>query len=140
MSELPANPVRLSRPLRCLLWCAGALSLLLGIIGIFLPIFPTTPFVLLTAACWAKASPRWRHWLVSQKYVGPMIERWERDRAITPTVRWLALGTISCSVLFSAWLLRALSPWITVAIVVLALTAVAFILYLPVVKPSATRS
>ena len=48
----------LQHTVRLLLWVIGAISLALGVIGIFLPVMPTAPFVLLAAACWAKASPR----------------------------------------------------------------------------------
>lgn len=57
--------------IRYLLIACGGISLLLGIIGIFLPLLPTTPFVLLSAACWAKASPRFHRWLHRHRYFGP---------------------------------------------------------------------
>ncbi len=85
--------------LRALLWLAGAVSLLLGIIGIALPILPTTPFVLLTALCWAKASPRFHHWLYHHRFFGPMVQDWEERRAVPRKAKYLActMMTISCS-------------------------------------------
>ena len=67
---------------RYLLIFYGALSLVLGIIGIFLPFLPTTPFILLTATCWAQASPRFHNWLYHHRYFGPIIQNWENNGAV----------------------------------------------------------
>lgn len=69
--------------------CAGAVALTLGIIGIFLPLLPTTPFILLSAACFARASPRVEQWLVSHKRFGPTILAW-RERGAIPVRAKLA--------------------------------------------------
>lgn len=60
----------------------GSLSLVLGIIGIFVPLLPTTPFLLLTAALYFKASPRLYNWLISQKHLGPYIRNYRENKAI----------------------------------------------------------
>lgn len=84
---------------RALLWTAGAVSLLLAIIGIVTPILPTTPLVLLTAACWAKASPRFHRWLHRHPYFGPMVQDWETRRAVPRKAKYLActMMTVSCT-------------------------------------------
>ena len=51
----------------------GTLFLLLGIIGIFMPILPTTPFLLLTTACYARSSRRFYNWLMNHRLFGPLI-------------------------------------------------------------------
>ena len=58
---------------RYALLMAGFLSLALGTIGIFLPLLPTTPFVLLAAVCFAKASPRFHNWLLQHRTFGPIV-------------------------------------------------------------------
>ncbi|MCP1660654.1 YbaN family protein [Neisseria perflava] len=88
---------------RYFFWTCGAVSLLLGIIGIFLPVLPTTPFVLLTAACWAKASPRFHHWLYHHRYFGSMVQNWEQHRAVPRKAKILAVSMMTLSCLFLFW-------------------------------------
>lgn len=69
--------------LRWLYIILGTISLILGVIGIFLPLLPTTPFLLLTAYLYFKSSPKAYNWLISQKYLGPYIINF-REKKIIP--------------------------------------------------------
>lgn len=80
-----------------LLWTAGAIALILGIIGIVMPVMPTTPFILITAACWGRASPRFHAWLHRHRYFGPMVRDWEERRAIPKRAKYLAWSMMSLS-------------------------------------------
>ena len=74
------------------LWTGlGLIFLLLGGIGVVLPLLPTTPFILLAAACFAKSSPRMHRWLLESELFGPMLRDWEKNRCISYKVKWLAL-------------------------------------------------
>lgn len=87
---------------RPVFWILGAIALILGIVGIFLPVLPTTPFILLAAACWAKASPRFHNRLLAHRHFGPIIKNWEERRAIPRRAKYLAYSmmTLSCIFLF----------------------------------------
>ena len=82
----------------------GIVSLILGFIGIFLPVLPTTPFVLLSAYCFSKSSPRLYQWLISNKTFGPIILEWQESRTISPAVKkraiLLIVITFSITILF----------------------------------------
>jgi len=95
-----------SRLVRGLLWAAGSLALLLGVIGIVLPGLPTTPFILLAAACYAKASPRLHHWLLNHRLTGPMLRDWETHRSLTRRNKIVAVVSMAVMVSVSIWSFR----------------------------------
>ncbi len=103
--------MQLRRWLKPLLWVAGTLALLLGIIGIFVPGLPTTPFVLLAAACYVRASPRTHAWMLRNGTFGPMLREWECHRSIAPRVKRIALVTMALTAGFSIWFFSG-SPWL----------------------------
>lgn len=74
----------------------GILALTLGVIGIVLPLLPTTPFVLLAAACFAKSSPRFYQYLYNHKLFGPMIKQWQEQRCISSKNKTIALVSMTC--------------------------------------------
>jgi uncharacterized membrane protein YbaN (DUF454 family) len=67
---------------RIIWFTLGSLALLLGLIGVVLPLLPTTPFVILAAFCFGKGSPRVERWLLENKTFGPMIADWRAHGAI----------------------------------------------------------
>ncbi|MEO8299296.1 MAG: YbaN family protein [Burkholderiales bacterium] len=112
MSEL--LPVRvLPRPRwqRWLWLLAGGLSLLLGVIGIFLPLLPTTPFVLLAAACFSRGSERCERWLLDHPRLGPMVHDWRAHRAVPLRAKQLASVMMALGSL-SAWLALPRLRWL----------------------------
>jgi uncharacterized protein len=102
--EIP-TPHR-SRLVRGLLWVAGSVSLVLGIVGVVLPGLPTTPFILLAAACYAKASPRLHAGLLNHRLTGPMLRDWEANRSLTRRNKAVAVGSMLLMVSFSIWSFR----------------------------------
>lgn len=68
----------------------GIAALLLGVVGIFVPLLPTTPFILLAAACFARGSERIHDWLLQHPVSGPLIADWYQHRSIRPRVKHFA--------------------------------------------------
>lgn len=78
----------------------GSISLGLGIAGIFLPLLPTTPFLLLTAALYMKSSKRLYGWLMSNRYLGPYIHNYRERRSMTLASKVVSLALLWVSILF----------------------------------------
>lgn len=89
---------------RWLLLVAGCVCVALGVLGIFLPLLPTTPFLLLAAACFARSSPRFHAWLLANRTFGPLIHQWEATRTIPFKTKCLAITmmvlTLGSSIIF----------------------------------------
>ena len=86
------------------LWiAAGLVALLVGIIGIFLPVLPTTPLVLLAAFFFGKGSPRLHGWLSGHSVFGPIITDWEARGVISTNIRRIAYSMMAVGFAASIW-------------------------------------
>ncbi len=79
---------------KVLLLTLGWLCLISGFIGVFLPLLPTTPFVLLAAYFFSQSSQKMHNWLHQQKTLGPFLKEWEIHRVIPLKAKWMATITI----------------------------------------------
>ena len=96
--------------MRIFLIIVGSVSLVLGILGTFLPMLPTTPFLLLSAAAWVKASPSLYEWLINHRVFGEYIRNFREYRAIPLRVKiisvslvWLTIGYCVFAVVDEWW-------------------------------------
>ncbi|BCS43320.1 MULTISPECIES: YbaN family protein [Pseudomonas syringae group genomosp. 2] len=105
------DPPRTSRHrlVRYLLIAVGWLSVVSGVIGIFLPVLPTTPFLLLAAACFARSSPRFYHWLVDHPRLGPWIQDYLEGNGIPLKGKVYVIGLMWLSIGLSCYLIA--QPW-----------------------------
>ncbi len=92
-----------------LLKIAGLFFVALAFIGAFLPLLPTTPFLLVAAACFAKSSPRMHKMLLANKVFGPMIYHWEQSRSIPKRAKIVSLSSIVIATLWSCYILPSLA-------------------------------
>jgi uncharacterized membrane protein YbaN (DUF454 family) len=110
--------------LRGLLIFAGTVFVGLGVLGIFLPLLPTTPFLLLAAACYAKSSKRFYHWLLSNRWFGKYIKNYREKRGIpsrvkisTISILWIAIA-LSAYFATESFLVRAILVLIAIGVTV----------------------
>jgi uncharacterized membrane protein YbaN (DUF454 family) len=108
----PATP----RLMRGVFLVLGIGFVVLGFIGAFLPVLPTTPFLILAAACFARSSPRLENWLLYHPRFGPLLRGWRERGAIPVKAKLMALGGVTLGfVLF--WFGSHPGPWLTAAAV-----------------------
>ena len=80
----------------------GSVSLVLGIMGIFLPVLPTTPFLLLSAALYMRSSHRLYEWLMSHKHLGPYIKNFREHKALPLRVKVVSVTMVWATLLYCA--------------------------------------
>jgi len=97
------------RGLRLVLVAAGLVCVGLGALGVVTPVLPTTPFLLVAAACFARASPRFYQRLLANPTFGPLIRDWREQRAIPRRAKRTAIALITVTIGSSA--IFVVEPW-----------------------------
>ena len=87
-----------------LLVAAGGFCLILGTLGIVLPLLPTTPFVLLALWCFSRSSERFHLWLVNHRYFGQVLSDWEQHKGLTAVHKRRAYAVVVVSFSFSIYM------------------------------------
>jgi uncharacterized protein len=93
--------MQMSRLKQISLIILGPIFIALGILGIFLPLLPTTPFLLLGASCSIKGSPKLYSWLIGNKWLGKYIENYREGKGIPLKTKVIAVFMLWTTILFS---------------------------------------
>lgn len=114
---------------RIILIVVGFACLALGGLGIFVPLLPTTPLVLVAAFAFANSSEKLHQWLLDHSVFGPLIDNWRRHRSISRTAKTMSVLSMA-AILMISWILGVALPVIALQALVLGCAA-AFILTRP---------
>lgn len=116
--------------LKIVLRIVGTLALALGLLGVVLPVLPTTPFLLLTAYCYLRSAPAWHKRLLESKHLGPYIKNFQEHKCIPVRIKVYAISmlwiTITASALFAVSIL-----WVRLLLFVIAIGVTWHILSYP---------
>ncbi len=115
--------------LRWILFPAGLLCTVLGTVGAFLPLLPTTPFLLVAAACFARTSPAFHRRLMANPLFGSYLVQWQRDHTVPREAKHRAYGLVVVTFSLSVVLVEGL--WWRAGLVGLGLALVGFLAWLP---------
>ncbi|MCG3722869.1 DUF454 domain-containing protein [Vibrio cincinnatiensis] len=107
----------------------GGLSLCLGVLGIVLPLLPTTPFILLSSACFFRSSPKFYHWLHHHRLFGPILINWQQHRAVSKQVKRRGCVFILISFAFSIAIVPHL--WLKILLFIGLVVLIAWFVRLP---------
>lgn len=81
----------------------GIIAVILGVIGIFVPLLPTTPFLLLASACFLRGSTRMHNWLISAPMIGNILRNYEQNRVVPVRAKIIAIVMMWPSIIFAAY-------------------------------------
>lgn len=116
--------------LRFLYFILGWSFLILGILGAFLPLLPTTPFVLLALFFFSRSSEKWSLWILNHRVLGPPIHRWREKKAIKKNVKIWAISILFLSFSLSIYLVSH-SLWLVAGLLTVFVILLFFLARLP---------
>lgn len=130
----PTNNHVKSDLLRWILICCGWFSIVAGAVGLFLPLVPTVPFLLLAAACFARSSVRFHTWLIEHNHLGPLVRDYLNGGGIPLKAKQMAIGMVWVSFPTSAFLFVPVT-WLKIVLLAVATGITLYLLALPTVPP-----
>ena len=129
---MKSNPIINNHFLRMTILSVGFCATGLGVLGIFLPVLPTVPLLLLAAACFARSSERFHQWLLSHNRLGPMIQSYSSGQGLPLRSKVSAIGMIWIVIPVSAFIVQPL--WLKYLLVIIAISITLYLLSLPISK------
>ncbi len=111
---------------------AGTIFLGLGAIGIFLPVLPTTPFLLLSAACYLRGSERMHRWLLNNRWFGSYISNYREGKGISAKGKIFSISTLWIAISFSIYLIQ--TAHIQVLLLIIAIAVSMHLITVPTFK------
>ena len=132
MLQEPENAIKTKtrqNVVRAFFFFAGTTSLVLGAIGIVLPVLPTTPFLLLALACYLRSSERMTQWMLNNKYFGKYIRNYRAGKGIPLKTKLIAITTLWITISISAIII--LNLWIALVLYTIAIAVTIHLTRLP---------
>ena len=105
--------------MRTLYLLSGLLAVALGVVGIFVPVLPTVPFMLLAAFCFARSNPAWERRILEHPRFGPPVRAWRERGAIGRPAKIAAVLALAASAGIGLWLLPEPWRWLPLAVAVI---------------------
>ena len=131
-SELELDDKRARKKIvKALYFTGGTISLILGIIGIVLPILPTTPFLLLAAACYARSSEKFYNWLLNNRILGSFIRNYREGKGMPKKIKIFTISLLWITILLTSFIFVR-TVWIRYVLIII---AIAVTIHIILIRP-----
>ena len=113
---------------------AGTMCVALGVLGMFLPLLPTTVFLLMAAYCYSRSSERFHNWLLNNRWCGAYIKNYKSGKGISMRQKISTITVLWASIGFSIWMISA-GFWLTLLLVAIAVGVSLHLILLKTYRP-----
>lgn len=133
MEEEPADGHVSGKMMRGIYVIVGTIALVIGAIGLFLPVIPTTPLVILAAACYYRGSERLHTWILRSRWFGETIKNYQAGRGLTRDTKVRAIFLMWTTIIISAWFFVS-NHFVRVAMIGVAIGVTVYLVRLPTLE------